>query len=164
MWSGPLDSSEFLLSYFSMPLASPTTCQFTDIYSQTSNKLYLYLIILKLIQLRESSKGGDRAKHAAVSWVQQLRNDAQTWMETLATEAASKTLKRSDMDKLANLVVNGTKNGPSSIIGKDQPGLEQGRIAAVMRSFYDSLFSAIAPEFERLQDSHSRELTRLVQV
>ena len=39
-------------------------------------------------------------------------------------------------------------------------GLGQDRVATVMRSFYASLFSTMAPHFERLQDLELRETTR----
>ena len=44
MSSGALDSSGVLLSYSITVLASPMTCQYTDIYSQTSN-IHIYISI-----------------------------------------------------------------------------------------------------------------------
>ena len=39
-------------------------------------------------------------------------------------------------------------------------GLGQDRVGTVMRSFYASLFSTMAPHFERLQDLELRETAR----
>ena len=49
---------------------------------------------------------------------------------------------------------------PSSLTSLFPQGLGQDRVGTVMRSFYASLFSTMAPHFERLQDLELRETTR----
>lgn len=69
-----------------------------------------------------------------------------------------KTLKRSDLDKLLELI----EVVPYELKGIDQLGLSNDRVSTVMRSFYASLFStAVSPQFERLQDPTLREIIRL---
>ena len=68
-----------------------------------------------------------------------------------------KTLKRSDLDKLLELI----EVVPYELKGIDQLGLSNDRVSTVMRSFYASLFSTVSPQFERLQDPTLREIIRL---
>ena len=68
-----------------------------------------------------------------------------------------KTLKRSDLDKLLELI----EVVPYELKGIDQLGLSNDRVSTVMRSFYASLFSTVSTQFERLQDPTLREIIRL---
>lgn len=72
------------------------------------------------------------------------------------TEEATKTLHRSDLDKLLELM----DVIPEGLATTELPGLGQDRVGTVMRAFYSSLFSTVAPQFERLQDPDMREITR----
>ena len=57
-------------------------------------------------------------------------------------------------DKLLELI----EVVPAGLRAVDQVGLGQDRVSTVMRSFYASLFSTMAPQFERmLQDPLLRE-------
>jgi hypothetical protein len=49
---------------------------------------------------------------------------------------------------------------PAGLRAVDQVGLGQDRVGTVMRSFYASLFSTVAPQFERLHDPLLREEIR----
>jgi len=77
-------------------------------------------------------------------------------VSALVEEECSKTLHRSDLDKLLELAAE----VPQGVRLRDQPGLDQDRVGTVMRAFYSSLFSTVAPQFERLQDPDTRELAR----
>ena len=65
-------------------------------------------------------------------------------------------LHRSDMDKFLDLV----QVLPEGLVAVEQSGLNQDRVGTVMRAFYASLFSTVAPQFDKLTDSELRELTR----
>jgi hypothetical protein len=90
------------------------------------------------------------------TWIELLKTEESTWIQILIAEETNRTLRRSDMDKLLDLV----SVIPAGIKASDQPGMSQDRIATVMRAFYASLFSTVAPQFERLVDPAMRELTR----
>jgi hypothetical protein len=74
----------------------------------------------------------------------------------LVTEEANRTLRRSDMDKLLEVI----QLIPEGIVASSQPGLSNDRVGTVMRAFYASLFSTVAPQFDRLLDPELREATR----
>ena len=60
------------------------------------------------------------------------------------------------MDKLLELI----EVVPSGLVASEQQGLTHDRVGTVLRAFYASLFSTVAPQFERLQDTELREVTR----
>lgn len=74
----------------------------------------------------------------------------------LANEEVNRTLRRSDLDKLLEIL----EVIPVGIVASQQQGLGQDRVGTVMRAFYASLFSTMTPHFERLQDLELRETTR----
>ena len=74
----------------------------------------------------------------------------------LVREEVSRTLHRSDLDKLLETL----DTFPEELIASQQPGLDQDRVGTVLRAFYSSLFSTVAPHFERLKDPEFREITR----
>ena len=49
---------------------------------------------------------------------------------------------------------------PAGLKAVEQVGLGQDRVGTVLRSFYASLFSTVAPQFERLQNPLLREEIR----
>jgi hypothetical protein len=61
------------------------------------------------------------------------------------------------MDKLVELI----EVLPEGLRAVEQVGLDQDRVATVLRAFYSSLLSTIAPQFEKLQDPELREVTRV---
>lgn len=64
---------------------------------------------------------------------------------------------RSDFDKLLELV----EVLPKGLVASQQPGLDQDRVATVMRAFYASLFSTLSsPQFDKIADPEVREETR----
>ena len=71
-------------------------------------------------------------------------------------EEVSRTLHRSDLDKLLESI----DALPEDLIASKQAGLDQDRVGTVLRAFYSSLFSTVAPQFERLKDPEFREITR----
>lgn len=87
-------------------------------------------------------------------WLDLLKSEANTWLQIVVTEEASRTLRRSDIDKLLDLVVL----LPEGIVASQQPGLSNDRVGTVMRAFYASLFSTVSPQFDRLVDSELREM------
>lgn len=82
--------------------------------------------------------------------------ESDSWINSLVNEEASRTLRRSDMDKILDLATV----IPEGLIASEQPGLGQDRVGTVMRAFYASLFSTVNPHFDKLIDSELRELTR----
>ena len=58
------------------------------------------------------------------------------------------------------LTLNVVQVLPDDLVASQQPGLDQDRVGTVLRAFYSSLFSTVAPHFERLQDPEFREITR----
>lgn len=106
------------------------------------------------LELAEATKRGGTT--VSQTWFELLSTESSTWMELLVAEEVSRTLKRSDMDKLLELM----EVIPVGFVAAQQPGLGQDRVGTVMRSFYASLFSTVAPHFERLQDPAARERTR----
>ncbi len=93
---------------------------------------------------------------AISTWTASLQVEASTWLEVLVNEEADRTLRRSDMDKLLELALI----IPEGICASEQPGLGQDRCATVLRAFYSSLLTTVAPPFDRLTDSSLREATR----
>ena len=85
-----------------------------------------------------------------------ITSQASTWVSVLASEEVSRTLRRSDLDKLLEIL----EVIPVGIVASQQQGLGQDRVGTVMRAFYASLFSTMTPHFERLQDLELRETTR----
>lgn len=94
---------------------------------------------------------------AVTIWLELLSTEAEIWVGVLVGQETSRTLHRSDMDKLVELL----EVLPESIKASEQPGLGQDRVATILRAFYSSLLSTIAPQFEKLQDPDLRELTRV---
>ena len=109
----------------------------------------------------ELKDGSNRASHSdrvkiSQNWFDLLDTETSTWIDVLVNEEVQRTLRRSDMDKLLELV----EFLPSGIMASQQPGLTQDRIGTIMRAFYASLFTTITPHYERLQEPTLREKTR----
>ena len=68
MWSGALDSSDLLLPYPRILLASPMTCQYTNIHPHTKHThLYLCRIVPSVVAyLRSGVEVGERARRQQV--------------------------------------------------------------------------------------------------
>jgi len=113
-------------------------------------------IQLELTEAVKRRHDGPRASGVSQTWFELLSTEAATWMDVLVAEEVARTLHRSDMDKLLELM----EVIPAGIVAAQQPGLGPDRVGTVMRSFYASLFSTVAPHFERLQDPAAREKTR----
>ena len=90
-------------------------------------------------------------------WLELLDTEATAWLDVSANEEAIRVLKRSDMDKLIELI----EVLPKGIIASEQSGLNQDRIDTVLRAFYASLLSTSNPIFDRITDVEQRELARL---
>ena len=106
--------------------------------------------------LRDAAKLSDSGRLAATSWLEQLETEAATWVTVLVREEVARTLHRSDLDKLLELV----EALREDLVASQQPGLDLDRVSTVLRAFYSSLFSTVAPHFEKLQDPEFREITR----
>ena len=102
--------------------------------------------------LRFAAKQSDSGRVATMSWIEQLDTEAETWISVLVREEVGRTLRRSDLDKLLELM----EALPVDLVASQQPGLDADRVGTVLRAFYSSLFSAVAPHFERLQDPEFR--------
>jgi hypothetical protein len=112
-------------------------------------------------ELREAAKRNESESirptaSSSSNWLDLLNTEASTWIGVLVAEEVGRTLRRSDMDKLLELM----DVIPAGMVASQQQGLSQDRVGTVMRSFYASLFSTVAPHFERLQDPDLREATR----
>ncbi len=77
-------------------------------------------------------------------------------MDILVKEEAARALRRSDIDKLLELI----EVLPSDLRAVEQMGLSSDRVSTVLRAFYASLFSTVTSQFERLQDPGLREVMR----
>ena len=108
--------------------------------------------------LKNAAKSSELGVSATATWLEQLDTEAFTWMDVLVREEVGRTLRRSDMDKLLELIEVLPEG--LGLVASEQAGLGQDRIATVLRAFYSSLFSTVAPHFERLHDPELRELTR----
>lgn len=90
------------------------------------------------------------------TWLDLLNTEASTWAEVLVVEEANRTLRRSDLDKLLEMV----QLMQQGVVASEQPGLDQERVGTIMQAFYASLFSTVTPQFDRLLDPELREMTR----
>lgn len=106
----------------------------------------------------ESSKhrSSESTTSGATHWISLLSTESETWLNVLVSEETSRTLRRSDMDKLFELI----EVIPPDVPASQQPGLGSDRVNTIIRAFYSSLFSAVTPHFDRLQDVDLREVTR----
>lgn len=71
-------------------------------------------------------------------------------------EEVARALRRSDLDKLLELI----EVLPADLRAVEQMGLSNDRVGTVLRAFYASLFSTVTSQFERLQDPTLREIMR----
>jgi hypothetical protein len=78
------------------------------------------------------------------------------WLDVIVEEEAGKVLRRSDMDKLIELI----DVLPSGLVASEQVGLIPDRVSTVMRAFYASLLTTTGPSFDRLIDIDLREVAR----
>jgi hypothetical protein len=106
--------------------------------------------------LQEAENASNHLKMAVTGWIQNLDSEASTWINVLVQEDSLRMMKRSDFDKVVELM----EVLPQDLIASEQPGLTQERILNVMRAFYASLFSTAGPQFDRLQDPDVREIAR----
>ena len=91
------------------------------------------------------------------SWLALLEQEVDTWLQILVQEEVARTLHRSDVDKLLELV----EVLPAGLAASEQVGLGGDRVGTVMRSFYASLFSTVTgAQCDRLQDPALRETIR----
>jgi len=119
-------------------------------------------------ELREGARQSDSTQRATSSWLAQLAEETNIWVQVLVREETERTLKRSDLDSLVELVdvLLATRDTDTSlenlceVLDELPLGLGQERVAGVLRAFYSSLFSSVAPHFDRLQDPEIREITR----
>ena len=107
------------------------------------------------VELKESAKRHGSAE-ATANWLALLDEEQNTWVGVLVAEEAQRTLRRSDFDKLLELV----ELLPEGVVASQQAGLTQDRVGTVLRAFYASLFSTAAAQLERLKDPEVREFTR----
>ena len=91
------------------------------------------------------------------AWKDLLDKESETWIDLLVNEEVSRALRRSDIDKVVELL----EVLPSGLKASDQLGLQKDRVETVMRAFYASLFTTVSPQFERLSDPSLREKIRL---
>mmetsp|Transcript_5840 Transcript_5840/g.8718 ORF Transcript_5840/g.8718 Transcript_5840/m.8718 type:complete len:717 (-) Transcript_5840:154-2304(-) len=112
--------------------------------------------ILETSKRYRDQQSQDSHVDSKLSWLEMLETEASTWVDILVREEVGRTLKRSDLDKLMELI----EIVPAGLRAVDQVGLGQDRVGTVMRSFYASLFSTVAPQFERLHDPLLREEIR----
>jgi hypothetical protein len=90
-------------------------------------------------------------------WLDLLDTEATAWLDVAAAEEAARVLKRSDIDKLLELI----EVLPRGIVASEQTGLGQDRIDTVLRAFYASLLTTASPIFDRITDVGQRELAQL---
>lgn len=95
-------------------------------------------------------------KEVCQKWCNLLETESVAWLGVLVNEEVQRTLKRSDLDKILDLI----DVLPRDFVASEQPGLSSDRISTVMRAFYASLFSTLTPQFDRLADVLLRESAR----
>jgi hypothetical protein len=116
--------------------------------------MYIYVYLQNVLQ--DTVKTSKQNTHAVKEWIQNLNTESDTWVRVLVSEDTQRVLKRSDLDKVLELV----EVLPTDLVASEQHGLSSERMSSVLRTFYASLFSTSAPQFERLQDPDVRELAR----
>lgn len=104
-----------------------------------------------------TGKKPNKSNTDASAWKNLLEKESETWTDLLVNEEVSRALRRSDIDKIVELL----EVLPSGLIASEQMGLQKDRVETVMRAFYASLFTTVSPQFERLSDPNLRESIRL---
>ena len=106
----------------------------------------------------EISEASKRSKQSykSSSWLALLETESATWVDILVKEEVARALRRSDLDKLLELI----EVLPVELRAVEQMGLSNDRVGTVLRAFYASLFSTVTSQFERLQDPTLREVMR----
>lgn len=103
------------------------------------------------------SKSSSPHSTSSSAWQELLEQEASTWITVLVTEEVQRALRRSDIDKVVELI----EVLPSGLKASEQMGLYKDRIDTVTRAFYASLFSTVSPQYERLYDPKLREKIRM---
>eukprot|EP00598_Pedospumella_elongata_P010656 CAMPEP_0185015088 /NCGR_PEP_ID=MMETSP1098-20130426/99657_1 /TAXON_ID=89044 /ORGANISM="Spumella elongata, Strain CCAP 955/1" /LENGTH=696 /DNA_ID=CAMNT_0027544203 /DNA_START=42 /DNA_END=2129 /DNA_ORIENTATION=+ len=106
-------------------------------------------------EITEASKRSKQT-YSSSAWLGLLQTEVSTWVDILVKEEAARALRRSDIDKLLELI----EVLPSDLRAVEQMGLSSDRVSTVLRAFYASLFSTVTSQFERLQDPALREVMR----
>ena len=114
------------------------------------------MTMMRQFELHEASRRSEAGKKAVISWLDQLSAESAIWVDVLVREEVGRMLQRCDLDH----IVDTLDSLPEESVACETPGLGQDRIAGALRSFYSSLFSMVAPSFDRLIDPETRELTR----
>ena len=103
-----------------------------------------------------ASSGSTNASASCHYWIAVLQKETTTWINSLADLEARKILRRSDLDRLTD-TLRGIPDGVHTAV---QPDCSQDRVSTVLRAFYASLFTSVAPQFDRLRDPLVREAAR----
>ncbi len=111
--------------------------------------------VFKQHEITEASKRSKQT-YSSSAWLGLLQTEVSTWVDILVKEEAARALRRSDIDKLLELI----EVLPSDLRAVEQMGLSSDRVSTVLRAFYASLFSTVTSQFERLQDPGLREVMR----
>lgn len=95
-------------------------------------------------------------KKTISQWLELLATESDAWLDVIVADEAGKVLRRSDMDKLLELL----EVLPEGLVASEQAGLGRDRVETVMRAFYASLLTSVTPLFDRLQDLDQKEFAR----
>ncbi len=92
-------------------------------------------------------------------WLDLLSTEMSTWTDILIREESNRTLKRSDLDMVLDLI----DVLPVSFVAAEQPGLSPERIENVIKAFYASIFSTVilSAYIEKLIDPEVRNYCRI---
>lgn len=120
--------------------------------------LLIFSFLVSSIQQHEIAEASKRSKqsYSSSAWLALLQTESSTWVDILVKEEVARALRRSDLDKLLELI----EVLPGDLRAVDQMGLSNDRVGTVLRAFYASLFSTVTSQFERLQDPGLREIMR----
>ncbi|CAM9217699.1 unnamed protein product [Phaeothamnion confervicola] len=105
------------------------------------------VLMLNNAAVLAAALGGTSAAAAVAPWRGQLDHEVETWMAVLVEDQAERVLERCGLARaLHQLQLTAGHGAPASA----RPGLDGATLAAVMQSFYSSLFALVLPDFERV--------------
>lgn len=109
-------------------------------------------------ELKSCFSASQMGREATSTWIELLDTEIQTWTDVVVREESARTLKRSDLDMILDLI----EVLPSSLVASEQPGLTPDRLNNVLKSFYSSVFTTvvISAYIEKLVDTELRTQCR----
>ena len=116
-------------------------------------------VSLLQMELKDGSNNTPACRAATKSWIDMLDVEVSTWVSVLVREETTRTLKRSDLDLIIELI----DVMPASYIASEQPGMSDARISTVVKAFYSTVFTSVmlSSFVEKLVDPELRSSCRI---